>query len=525
MASKAVQSSTPGTLQLAYAAALDQAVATVDPAYLRRQRWFASKSKPISRVSLKDHSLLQTEVPLFILALIEIEYSGFEPEVYSVPLMITDRPVPQLEQILELKTPTDSGFVYEALGDDEFCRLLLRRIAEAATVSAMRGDFVFDKTAAYLEPKTWTVKRSGAEQSNTSIIIGGTLILKSFRKVEPGINPDVEISRFLTAKTDFTHIPLLAGTAEYRSPSFSAATALLQRYVPNRGNAWDDTLRQLEEFYLLVHSNPVAPDGPDSSDHPAMRALRMYATEAAGLGRITAQLHTALASDPGDPAFAPELITAQDIERWGMLIARQIESGIQALERSVPSTNPDAHSMAEAVIGHHSAFVRKVQDLQGLAGQAYKIRCHGDYHLGQVLKTDQDFYILDFEGEPLRSLDERREKNCSLRDVAGMLRSFHYAAYAGLFAFGERHGQDRNLLEPWARAWERAVSQSFLSGYSEEIQDSCAKLVPASTPLLARVLSVFVLEKAIYELNYELNNRPSWVKIPLQGVLATLEVK
>jgi maltose alpha-D-glucosyltransferase/alpha-amylase len=524
MASKAVQSSVAATRQMAYTAALGEAVETLDPEYLRRQRWFGSKSKPITHLRLKDYALLQTDLPLFILALIEVEYSSFDPELYSIPLMVTDRALPHQDVMLQLKTPAGVGFVYEALTDDEFCRLLLRRIADKGTVAAIRGKFVFDKTEAYLEPETLTVKRSRAEQSNTSIIIGETLMLKNFRKVEPGINPDVEISRFLTTKTSFTHIPLLAGTVEYCSAGFSTAIALLQRYVPNEGNAWDYTLRHLEEFYTLASSNPDPPGGPESSDHPATRTMHRYATDAARLGRITGQLHMALASDPNDPGFAPELIVEQDIERSSIVIKRHIESGIQALERNVPSLNPELQNAARALIRNQSDYLGRVDELRGLAGQACKIRCHGDYHLGQVLKTHDDFYILDFEGEPLRSLAERREKTCAVKDVAGMLRSFHYAAYAGLFAFSEHHEQERNGLHSWAQAWQRTVSQSFLSTYIEEAHRASAQLVPSSMALLRRVLSVFLLDKAIYELNYELNNRPSWLKIPLQGIQAAMEL-
>jgi len=574
MASRAPQFSAPGTLEaIANWVALADLVAALDPEYLRQQRWFGSKSKAITGLQLNDYAVLRPELPLFILALIKVEYVGYDAEIYSVPLMISDRAVPQLDPLLELKTASGGGFVYEGLADDEFCRALLQKIAYPTELSAMAGRFVFAKTPAFIQPESPTVKRSRAEQSNTSIIFGNVLILKNFRKVEPGTNPDLEISRFLTTKTDFTHIPPLAGMIEYFGSSSSAAISMLQRFVPNQGDTWEYTLRHLEDFYAAAARSPKkAPSQPDTSvgsgggssrtgPTPAMsgsgggssrtgppppsvgsgggssgtgpppaveeaagRLMREYAAEASQLGHITGQLHVALASAPQDPDFAPEPIVGQDVERWISSIKQHIETGLRALD-SLSSYGPGLERTAAELIRKKSDYLAKVEELRGLeASQTYKIRCHGDYHLGQVLKTDDGFCILDFEGEPLRSLQERREKISPLKDVAGMLRSYHYAAQAGLFAFAEHHGHERDALEPWARAWERQAGQSFLAAYVPEVRRTPAAIVPSSIDLLTRVLSVFLLDKAVYELNYELNHRPSWLKIPLEGIQVAMEL-
>ena len=505
-------------------------VAAFDPEYLRRQRWFGSKSKPIARLRLKDHAVLQATLPIFVLALIEVEYDGFDAELYFVPFMITASPVPSQDLLLDLKTASGTGYVYEALANEECCNALLRRIARPGELPAGGGKFVFEKTRAFIEPQASTVKRSRAEQSNTSVIFGDALILKNFRKIESGINPDLEISRFLTTKTDFSHIPLLAGTIEYVGDSLGsgshAAIALLQRFVPNQGDAWDYTQRHLQDFYTTAAASlQKGHRGPHVPDEPAARSMLDYASDVYRLGQTTGQLHLALASDPRDPDFAPEPISVQDVERWIILMTQHIETGIQALARNLHAYDAGLRTSAAALLGKKAGLLKKVEELRGLeASQTYKIRCHGDYHLGQVLKTNDGFCILDFEGEPLRSLQERREKVSPLKDVAGMLRSYHYAAYAGLFAFVERQGQARDALEPWARAWEQQASQSFLAGYLAETQRAHAAFVPASTVLLTRVLSVFLLDKAIYELNYELNHRPSWVQIPLEGIQAAMEL-
>jgi len=546
MASRTPQFNAAATLEAACSIALADLVGALDPEYLRQQRWFGSKTKPITRLRLKDHAVMQGGLPCFLLALIEVEYSGFDPELYSVPLMITDRAVQQQDLLLELKTASEVGFLYEALANDDFCRLLLEKIAHPGAIPAARGSFVFEKTHAFIRPEASTVTRSRAEQSNTSIIFGDALILKNFRKVEPGTNPDLEISRFLTTKTDFAHIPLLAGTieyfSEYAAPDSHAAVALLQRFVPNEGNAWEYTLRHLEDFYAAAARSPKAQSPLDTSvgsgggssrtgpppamEERAAKLMRDYAAEASRLGHITGQLHLALASDPRGSEFAPEPIGMPDVQRWITAIVEHVESVFRALERSLSSYEPKVQTTARELIRKKAVYLKKVEELRGLeASQTCKIRCHGDYHLGQVLKTADGFCILDFEGEPLRSLRERREKASALKDVAGMMRSYHYAAYAGLFAFAEHHDGERDLLDPWARAWERQASQSFLTGYLAETRLAPAAFVPSSLELLTRVLSVFLLDKAVYELNYELNHRPSWLKIPLEGIRGAMELR
>jgi maltose alpha-D-glucosyltransferase/alpha-amylase len=524
MASRAPQFSVPGTLEAACVSVLPDAVTALDPEYLRRQRWFGSKNKPITGVRLKEYAVLQATLPVYVLTLIEVAYAGYPPEMYSLPLMIVNRAVPERDLLLELKTPSEMGFVYEALTDDEFCRTLLGKVAESGTVSAAAGRFVFEKTRAYMAPSTATVKRSRAEQSNTSIIFGDALILKYFRKVESGINPDLEISKFLTDRTDFSHLPRLAGTVEYfgddRQPESRIAIGLLQSLVPNQGDGWDYTLRHLQDFYgRVAGSAQNAKSGSMAPDQPAEESLRTYETEASRLGQITAHLHLALASDPRNPPFAPEPISLQDVDCWRTTITEHVEAGLAALDRNLPSYDQNVQHTAVELLRRKSDYLKKIEGLKGLeASHSVKIRCHGDYHLGQVLKTADGFCVLDFEGEPMRSLTERREKACPLKDVAGMLRSYHYAAYAGLFAHAEEHHVDKKRLEPSATSWERHANQAFLRSYIAATQDTAVRLVPASAELLMRVLSVFLLDKAFYELNYEMNHRPSWVKIPLEGI-------
>ena len=527
MVSKAPQFSIQGDLDVnALARALPDVVGAIDPEYLRRQRWFGSKGKPISALRLKEHAVVQATLPLFFLNLIEVEYAGFDPELYFFPLMISDQALPRNDLLLQVQSTSTIGFVYEALGDDEFCTALLQRIGQAGRLRASAGDFVFDKTPAFTAPERLTIKRSRAEQSNTSIIFGDALILKTFRKVEMGINPDLEISRFLTTRANFPHIPRVAGSIEYLSSHAYAAIGILQHFIRNEGDAWDYTLRHLQRFYasaVQAAEKDTAVVDPEALEGPAGRLLREYAADADRLGHTTGQLHLALASDRHDADFAPEPVTRQDATEWVASIQQHIEGVFGIIHRNFSSYDPELRKTMADILDKKPDYLKKIADLLELSDiKISKIRCHGDYHLGQVLKTDEGFCILDFEGEPLRSLESRRHKMSPLKDVAGMLRSYSYAAHAGLRAIDHADAHQRARLESWARAWERLASRSFLAGYLDETRRAQADFLPSSHDLLHRILSVFVLDKAVYELGYELSHRPSWVRIPLEGLQAAM---
>ncbi len=527
MVSKAPQFSIQGDLEVsALSRALPDVVGAIDPEYLRRQRWFGSKGKPISALRLKEHAVMQATLPLFFLNLIEVEYAGFDTELYFFPLMISDHALPRNDLLLQVQSTSAIGFVYEALGDDEFCTALLQRIERPGQLRAIAGDFVFDKTPAFLASERFTIKRSRAEQSNTSIIFGDALILKAFRKVEMGINPDLEICHFLTTRTTFPHIPRVAGSIEYQSSHSRAAIGILQHFIRNEGDAWDYTLRHLQRFYAsaaqAAETGTTVVD-PEALEGPAGGLLREYAADADRLGHTTGQLHLALASDRRDPDFSPEPITREDATEWIASIKQHIEGVLEAIHRNVSSYDPALQKTVADVLRKKPDYLKKVEDLQELGDvKISKIRCHGDYHLGQVLKTEEGFCILDFEGEPLRSLESRRHKTSPLKDVAGMLRSYSYAAHAGLRALDPAGEHQRAYLESWAHTWERMASRSFLAGYLDETRRAQADFVPASHDLLHRILSVFVLDKAIYELGYELSHRPTWVSLPLEGLQAAM---
>ncbi len=378
-------------------------------------------------------------------------------------------------------------------------------------------------------------KLGSAEQSNTSILYGKQLILKLFRRLQPGENPDVEIGRFLTEKAHFTRIaPLLGELAITPSRGERTTVGMLQQLVANQGDGWQWFLDRLAEFFAEVADGPKAPEVqlpdltaqqeiPAELNKPAAASL----SAAALLGRRTAEMHLALATPTDDPAFAWEPLTEADLLRDSERIAEQIVSALAALRVKVPTLSEDVADDAALLLSRRRMLLAHAHAISETESGGRRIRIHGDYHLGQTLRTEDgagqaqgDFVILDFEGEPARPLAERRRKQCPLKDVAGMLRSFSYAAHTALEQYLVGHGHpitEHGTLAGWARAWERAASAAFLREYMPSIKQ-VPELLPA-LPQAQRLLSSYMLEKALYELLYELNNRPTWLRIPMSGIL------
>jgi trehalose synthase-fused probable maltokinase len=368
-------------------------------------------------------------------------------------------------------------------------------MAAGRDVAGQAGRFGFRATPGWAfppDPDRVPAERHRGEQSNTSVMLGTGLVLKSLRRPQPGLNPDLEITRFLTTRTEFREVPRLAGWVEYDGRGGTFSLAVLQEYVPNQGDGWKHVLAALRQRGA----------GIERPSDPLLDEVQR-------LGGITGGLHVALASDPAATEFAPEPITRADVDRWADDIARDLGGDdIQRLLRD----------RAGRAAGGEGQRARVLAALEPLT-TTVKIRVHGDYHLGQVLKTADGFVIIDFEGEPARPLADRRRRQAALRDVAGMLRSLDYAAHAvGREApEGERAARLAALT-----AWEDRARRAFLTGYRAAVAASAAPLVPAAEPALLRVCAAFELEKACYELRYELNNRPDWVAIPLAGITRIL---
>jgi maltose alpha-D-glucosyltransferase/alpha-amylase len=371
----------------------------------------------------------------------------------------------------------------------------------------------------------------GAEQSNTSIVFGDQYVLKVFRKLEAGTNPDLEVSRFLVETAGFRSIPPLAGWIEYEGvDGATSSVAGLYRFLANRGDAWSVALKAMERFLGAASRSAADPETPTGRD-ALYRMAGDFFPAVRRLGETTARMHLALATPTDDPAFATEPVGHDDVRRWDDGFRRQVDAVLGDLSRRLEATPDffprDQHARLRQVVRAAADLRLRGGELEVLADAgSVKARIHGDYHLGQVLRGAEpapdgnEWYVIDFEGEPARPLEERRARYSVLRDVAGMLRSFDYAVRTSLSGFTADTLATRMSVERWADAWRTEVRSLFVSAYRETLGSS--PVVPGDVNTMLRALSVFELEKAVYELGYEMNNRPDWIGVPLEGVLSLL---
>ncbi len=501
------------------------------PGYLQRQRWFGSKSRSIVRAAVTDSVLFDEN--LSALLWVSVDYTEGEPDTWLLCLAMSFgeaaaavRESSPQQIVAAAGSAMREGVLHEGLLRPSVPAALVEMLASGEELRTRNG-VVRGLPGAGLPGMRGThplpARVSGAEQSNTSAIFGDRLIMKVFRRQQEGPNPDVEIGRFLTEEIQFHNIPPFAGSIEYRRGDAEPSTlALLQGLVQNEGDGWQWTLEELDRYYestasVRAPAGRVRPAEGDGAPQLAREYAGISLEAAATLGRRTAEMHLALASGT-EPAFAPFVPAPGDLEALRDRLTAHGAEAFDAVKSNLSRLPDDTVETAALVLSRRGAFLAKFHELTRLQSGGQWTRIHGDYHLGQVLRTKSDFVILDFEGEPARPLAERRAKHSPLKDVAGMLRSFSYAAFVALTKYTSRRPEDYAQLESWARLWETAVSGEFLRAYRAAAGDS--PVVPAGREDFDRLLGIYKLDKALYELVYELNNRPAWIRIPLHGILS-----
>jgi maltose alpha-D-glucosyltransferase/alpha-amylase len=504
--------------------------------FLQRQRWFGGKARSITRARFADWTTVRRGAHPAFLTIVDVQYKDGGREQYVLPLaMSSGTEADAVEQrfpshAVSRISGARKGLLYDGLFDDGTCQILLAMMQERREAGMrdgrLRGDHLELAPAHLSADASTAITRTAPDQSNTSVMFGRQLIMKLFRRVEPGPNPDVEIVDYLT-RSGFTRVPPLRGTIEYQPSSDSpAAIVMLQEFVPNQGNGWQVTIESLDRYFdhvmglrLPQTSEREVVDfftsGSPVPGHVA-EAITSYLATAEVLGRRTGELHVQLA-DTAELAFIPEPYTRTDLDGTADGLRRHADQQLKLLETRIPGLDPRAADLARDVLANRDALLQRLTAITTIAAGGQRLRCHGDYHLGQVLVTEGDIVILDFEGEPTRSIAERRAKCSPLRDVAGMLRSFSYAALTALNAATRTRPEDIERLAPWASLWETWVSAVFLRSYLTVTAD--AEILPARTEDLDTLLQAFVITKALYEIGYELNNRPDWVHVPLAGLL------
>ncbi|MDH5695060.1 MAG: maltose alpha-D-glucosyltransferase, partial [Dehalococcoidia bacterium] len=522
--------------------------------YIRERRWFGSKARLIWSAEIQDVVPMRYEDSLAYLILVRIYYNEGEPETYLLPIAFaSEERVSQLiDKLLQAtvarlklrgRDGSVEGVIYDALIEKDFCHALLEAMAQRRRFRGGDGEVVAYPTSVFRKlrgPVTESLAPSllEAEQTNTSVVYGDKLILKLFRRLEEGGNLELEVGRFLTEKEPFPNAPPVAGALEYHSQKKGAPVTLgiLHGYVQNEGNGWHYTLDSLGRYFERVLASP-AREAPLPLGDPLVdmsnESIPLIATETIGpylvsaqlLGQRTAELHLNLASAIDDANFVPEpFSTTYQRSLYHSMRGFTVQV-LQLLRQRLKQLPDEVNVEAQKVLTLEDAILSRFQALLKQELVAMRIRCHGDYHLGQVLYTGNDFVIIDFEGEPARHLGERRFKRSPLRDVAGMIRSFHYAAYVALLGQTSTvlRPDDVPVLEQWARFWYLWVSATFLKFYLELMADT--PVLPKNREEIKILLNAHLLEKAIYEVNYELNNRPHWVGLPLKGILHMLEAE
>jgi maltokinase len=447
-------------------------------AWLEGRRWYASKSRHVAGLHI-DECVTLSQSPPLLMMLVQARFASGSHELYQLPFTLL---APAQVGDRGVVSATEDWVAVDAIADPELTRPLLRQIDSEQPLDGERGCFRFrrveDSNPARPLPLDAPARPMGVEQSNSSVVFGDETALKLFRRLEPGINPELELLQFLTRR-EFANIAPLQGWYEYEGRSFSTTLGVAQRFFPDATGGWELALAQ-------IGSEP-----------------ERFLTELAGLGAVTAQLHNCLASDAADPAFSPEEPSAESLS----LLTATIDEDIERIFVRLPV---DERVAAIAGRGQDVRAQIAMRAQTSFGGRA--IRTHGDYHLGQTLhRTDrQAWLIIDFEGEPARPLYERRQKRSPLRDVAGMLRSLAYATSATEIMRGT----------PAPADFEERARTAFLEQYFSTIDPA---LLPAGDAAVHNLLAIFELEKAIYELQYELDNRPDWLPIPVAGIARLLE--
>jgi len=444
-------------------------------AFVADQRWFGSKSREVASMSVLEAIPLRDAHPSLFLAIIEVRFHPGTHELYQLPIGARDEDEGWEDGVICTR---DGQVIYDAMTDPVFVRELLRLMSQGADVETAAGVAEFRCPDGEPVSVPEEVRPLGAEQSNSSVVLDERQVLKAFRRLGAGINPELEMLHFLSAH-EFPNIAPLRAWYGHTGRLIDATLGVVQDFIRGSTDGWDLALQAL-----------------GSSDPNS------FVAHAGRLGEVTGTLHATLASDNQDEAFAPEETSA---EALGLLTAT-VDEEIELIFRDLPQDLPELEPLA----GRAQEVRERLGALTvGSAGRV--IRHHGDYHLGQVLLgADSDWVVLDFEGEPARSLAERRAKRSPLRDVAGMLRSFAYAATASRI-LGDA---------PAPEGWEDDVRQAFLDGY---LRTADQTLLPPGRQNVERMLNVFELEKAVYELRYEIDHRPDWVSIPVAGILRMLE--
>ena len=500
------------------------------PEFIRGCRWFGAKARSIRGMQITERVPIGRSGDGAQFWFIEVTYVDGNPETYALPVQIafgeSAHSIAQTSPhaLIARFAGTEEAILYDAIWDATFREQLFRAIMERTSFRGKTGEIVgIPGSALAGETAVPSSQVLNVEQSNSSMLFENKFFLKLYRKLEDGVNPDVEVTSFLTEKSGFLHVPAFAGAIEYRREKHDpTVVCLLQAAVANENDAWALTLDSVGRYYerVLGRKGDLQDAGIPTAALLGELIGGVYPEKAKLLGQRTGELHRALAAAPDDRAFAPEPFNALAQRSVFQSMRGSLRRIFDSLEKKLPNLPEAFRAEAKEVLGSEEVILALEQRILEQHSPATKIRIHGDYHLGQALYTGKDFVILDFEGEPARPLSERKLKRSALRDVAGMMRSFQYAAYSALWQPAMRP-EDIPFLERWADIWYREMSSVFLQSYLKATEG--ASFIPQDDAEFQILLEAYLLDKAVYEVGYELNHRPDWVVIPIRGIKHILQ--
>jgi maltose alpha-D-glucosyltransferase / alpha-amylase len=515
------------------------------PKYFKHCRWFGGKARVIQKMEITQNIPIPVKEEDASILIIEVSYNEGLPETYLLPISFYEqederdfrRNCPQ-SVIASISMKGKRGYLFDAVYSDVFRESIFNMMLKRKKLKAENGH---GELNLYVQRG---VKKAGervqskvlnAEQSNTSVVFENTYFMKLYRKLDNVINPDLEITRFLTEKAHFEHVPKFVGTIELRQEGAEPMAlnmmvlGMMQELIPNQGDAWVYINESLKRFFERVLSSEDYRHPPSITGNLSKPAKfeelpedlqnilgGAYIERVSLLGQRTGEMHLALNSEPENAEMEPEAFSLHYQRSLFSSLTSLVRGTFGGLQKNLSKVPEDAQDEAREVLEMRADVLERLKLIFSEKINTMKIRTHGDYHLGQVLFTGKDFVIIDFEGEPARSFSERRLKRSPLRDVAGMIRSFHYAAYNALFQLHGVGEEDMEALEQWAELWYHYVSGFYIDAYLETVKGS--DFIPENEDHLDILLQTFLLEKAIYEINYEINNRPDWVTIPIRGI-------
>ncbi len=523
--------------------ALQKLESKILPTYIKDCRWFGSKSRIIKTIRIKESIDIKDKRLDAKWLILDVQYTEGLAETYQLPLSYlkyhSEEEIRHIDKkgiVGRLIVGEDEGILIDAIYDEDFRNALFDNLKKGRKLKGRSDSMVF-QTSAKGDLKTDEdvySKILSAEQSNTSVIYNGKFFMKLYRKVDNTINSDLEITRYLTEKAQFKNVPAYLGDISlYHKDNSQTVLAMMQEAVPNQGDAWEYTKDSLQNYFervLILPKTEKAPENlvdisspmPFSELTPSLQELigGIFSERILLLGQRTGDMHKSLVSFAEDKDFEPEAFSLHYQRSLYSSLQSLTRGSFQALKENLKNLPEHIRKEGEEVLQLKDQVLKSFKRIFDHKITTQKIRLHGDYHLGQVLWTGRDFVIIDFEGEPARAYSERRLKRSPIRDVAGMIRSLHYAAYSTVLQDEFKNARKDDDLRGWAEVWFQNVTRIYLHGYWEQVKDT--DLMPEDDGDFKILLETFLLEKAVYELHYELNSRPDWVLIPLRGIKTIL---